>query len=70
MKFILIDPIVNNILEVEIKFKISDEQTVWPAGLHEVKIQAIQATVRYLCSLAQIEQQSKELFNRSNEQDS
>jgi hypothetical protein len=46
--FILIDPNVNNILEVEIKFKILDKQTVWPARLHEVKTRGIQATVRYL----------------------
>jgi hypothetical protein len=46
--FILIDPNINNILEVEIKFKILDEQTMWPAGLHEVKTQRIQATVGYV----------------------
>jgi hypothetical protein len=44
----LIHPNVNNILEVEIKFKISDDQTAWPARLHEVKTQGIQATVGYI----------------------
>jgi hypothetical protein len=46
--FIIIDPNVNNILKVEIKFKILEEQTVWRARLHEVKTQGIQATVGYL----------------------
>jgi len=46
--FILIDTNVNNILEVEIKFKILDDQTVWPARLHEVKTRGIQTTVGYL----------------------
>ena len=30
-----------------IKFKISDEQTVWPARLHEVKIHGIRTTAGY-----------------------